>query len=331
MSGFDEDLVERHRSFRHVVDGREVEESFLQPLFLGTAVVAVLYRPVADPLGVAWVICHSFGVEQMLLMEHEVPAARALAARGWPVLRYHGRGYGESLGGREAIGLGSHLEDAREALALCRAQTGATRVGLLGARFGCLFAALTADREGMDLLALWEPAVKGSAFARELLRSRDLRGVLRRAPDDTVPGEADPMEELQTQGWTDVRGMYVSKGAFEEISAVDLTRDVERFAGDALIVGVTRAARPSTPAAKLAEHLRSLGASVEEALVVDPEAGTFGQYHYDNEDDPNAKTDLQAGLERALAATTLDWADRRVGNRVAGGAPPGKDREGARP
>jgi len=331
VSYLDEALIERHRSFRHVVEGREIEESFLQPSFQGTQVAAVLYRPVADPLGVAWVVCHSFGAEQMFLMEHEVPVVRALAARGSPVLRYHGRGYGESFGGRESIGLGSHLEDAREAVALCRAQTGAARVGLLGARFGGLVAALTADREGLDLLALWEPAVRGSAFIRDVLRSRDLLGVMHQDPHQTAPSEADPMEELQAQGWTDARGMYVSKAAFEEISAVDLTRDVERFAGDALVVAVTRGERAGTPVAKLAEHLRSLGASVEEAVVRDPEAGTFGQYHYDNEDDPNAKTDLQAGLERALAENTLQWAVRLAGGREAGAAPAARDREGARP
>ena len=51
--------------------------------------------------------CPSFAMEQIHLGRMEVVMARVLAAAGFPVLRYHGQGYGDSQaeGAASEIGL----------------------------------------------------------------------------------------------------------------------------------------------------------------------------------------------------------------------------------
>src|SRR5205807_1730181 len=112
------------------------------------------------------------GLEQMHLSRLDVVVARALAAAGFPVLRFHGQGYGDSEGTDEHIGLASHLADATDAIRLLSGQPGVERVGVLGARFGGTVAALAAEREGLGLMGLWEPMERGSQCLRDFLRAR---------------------------------------------------------------------------------------------------------------------------------------------------------------
>ncbi len=317
----DQALLERHSRFRDAGSG--ITEEFLTPRFGGERVLALLYRPNRELRKEGWIISHSFGMEQTFLMEHEVAAARAIAAAGLPVLRYHGRGYGDSEGSRRAIGLSSHVADANEAVDLLRAEAGVERVGILGARFGGLVAALVADRRELPLLALWEPITRGSQFMRDFLRSRDLfqmmsaDGSVEDATRGERPAGADPRIELEERGWSDIKGFLLTREAHDEISSIDLTRDVRRFSGAALVLGTSRAGQASTPVRRLSEHLRALGAECQEVVVRSEEAGNFGHYHYDNDEDPNAKRDVQAGLAADLAAATASWLQGLSADRAS--------------
>src|SRR5262249_34932224 len=151
-------LLASHRQYEDKRTG--ITEEFLQPTLQGVRTVAVLSRPLGPARPVGWVICHSLALEQVHLARMEVVVARTLAAAGFPVLRYHTRGYGDSDGG-EGVGLGTHLADATEAVELMRRVGGVERIGMLGARFGGTVAALVADRLDLDLLGLWEPVTRG--------------------------------------------------------------------------------------------------------------------------------------------------------------------------
>src|SRR5438105_5545724 len=71
-----------------------IEERFLQPVLAGDRTIAVLSTPLDGPRSLGWVICHSFGMEQIHLQPLEVAAARRLAAAGFPSLRFHAPGCG---------------------------------------------------------------------------------------------------------------------------------------------------------------------------------------------------------------------------------------------
>ena len=82
-----------------VIDERAgLRERFITTTIGGDQTVGVLATPLGEEKTTGWVICHSYGMEQVNLQTHEVPAARALAASGFPVIRYHGQGYGDSNG-----------------------------------------------------------------------------------------------------------------------------------------------------------------------------------------------------------------------------------------
>src|SRR2546430_7718346 len=123
-----------------------VRETFLRPSFGENESIAILSTPIGAARGIGWVICHSLGMEQMHMQRFEVATARALAAEGLPVLRYHSPGYGDSHGPSSEVSPESPLRDAVAAGQLLSSSEGILGIGLLGARFRGLVPALAAHR-----------------------------------------------------------------------------------------------------------------------------------------------------------------------------------------
>lgn len=73
----DRSFLERHRSWKDREAG--IGEEFLRPEVGGARTVAVLTKPLGEAHDTGWVVCHSFGGEQMHLSRLEVMVARA-----WP-------------------------------------------------------------------------------------------------------------------------------------------------------------------------------------------------------------------------------------------------------
>src|SRR2546430_13924462 len=90
----DLELLAQRRSYVDHVAG--IAEEFIQPEFGGAPTVAILSRPMAEPFPIGFVLCHSFGMEQVHLSRFDSVMARALAAAGFTVLRFHAPGYGDS-------------------------------------------------------------------------------------------------------------------------------------------------------------------------------------------------------------------------------------------
>jgi pimeloyl-ACP methyl ester carboxylesterase len=327
-------LLESHRRIERPEAG--VSEAFMDLTLGGSRSVATVYRPLwpAGAAATGWVVCHSFGSEQTTLMEHEVAAARAIAAAGMPVLRFQGRGYGDAEGDPHAIGLSSHLADAASAVELLAGQEGIDRIGVIGGRFGGLVAALTSERFGLPLMVLWEPVVDGAKGMRDLLRSTVIREMTREiqqrrvrssgAPPAPSQARSDQAVELRAKGWADVGGFVLTEDAHRDISAVDLRTAIRRFRGGALLMSVARSPAPSSDVAGLANHLRSIGAACDQAVIVDEQSGNFGRVHHGRVDDLHPKRDLQAPLEAKLAAATAAWCLDRAA--AAGFAEPGGSR-----
>jgi hypothetical protein len=118
--------------------------------------------------------------------------------------------------------------------------------------------------------------------------------------------------DLAAKGWTDVSGFVLSREAFEAVSAVDLVKDVTRFAGSALVVGVSRSGEMPAEAARVAAHIRSLGATCEEAAVKDKWAQLFGQHQFRSLPGGETEIDTQYEVSRAIAETAARWARANV-------------------
>jgi hypothetical protein len=298
----DFEKLAQHRAHVDVASG--LQEEFVEPTLAGVKTVGVMARPVGEVLPVGWVVCHSFGLEQMNLDRVDVTVARGLAASGFPVLRFHAPGYGDSARRGSPVDHASHVEATIEAVALMARQPGVERVGVLGARFGGMVAALVADSAGLPLLAMWQPFMRGSAFIRDSMQTAFLTEMLEKARGSQGGLEAD----LAGKGWADVSGFVLSREAFDAVSAVDLATDVTRFAGNALVVGVSRTGAMPAEAAKVAGHIRSLGATCEEAAVKDKWAQLFGQHQFRSLPGGETEIDTQYEVSRAIAETAARWA-----------------------
>ena len=110
------------------------------PLFFehaGRPLYGVYHAPAAGrPDAPLMVSCHSLGVEQLTIYRNDVLCARAAAAAGFPVFRYHARGHGDSSGDFAGVHFEGLVEDAIAAAGEGLRRSGARGVVWLGVRFG---------------------------------------------------------------------------------------------------------------------------------------------------------------------------------------------------
>src|SRR5262249_25536243 len=166
--------------------------------------------------------CHGLGVEQIALYRAEVLNARAAAAAGIPVLRFHARGHGDSAGDFAAVDLAGLVEDALAAAAQARRLSGRSHTAWLGARFGGLVPARALGRDPWSrALALWEPAHSPPEYFRGLLRSMLFSQVAQgQRPDATVD---QLLERLEREGRVDVHGYYLHRRIVDSSRGEDLS------------------------------------------------------------------------------------------------------------
>jgi pimeloyl-ACP methyl ester carboxylesterase len=314
--GIDQELLEQHLRFEDPVAG--FSEEFIQPrLGLGRT-VGVISRPLGPSGSVGWVICHSFGIEQIHLGRMDVIAARELASAGFQVLRFSGQGYGDSEHGMEVVGLSSHVAEARDAVALMMAQDGIEQVGVLGARFGGTVAGLVAADLGLPYVGMWDPVVRGKNYIRDLVRSEVLSEI---AESGNGGGEAhleQIQSDLQTQGWADIRGWPLSRDAYEEISGVDLSGALGEYRGSSLLVALSRSSKVSRPLQALYEVLAAGDGQCTLSVVQDPLARQFGQFRWRTMEGGSSKRDTQLELNERIATVTAGWASERMTSTRAG-------------
>lgn len=301
----DDDVERALAALAEVEDRRAgIRERFLRPTIGGGATVAVLASPLGSRRSTGWVLCHSYGMEQVNLATHEVPIARALAAAGFPVIRYHGQGYGDSEFPADGVGVASHLRDAVDAAEVLGQTTGVTEIGFLGARFGGLVAALAADRLNASALVAWEPVVRGRAYARSLLT---LSVMLQLMHQQRTGGDApDPEKELRENGVLDVQGFPLSREMYEELGTLDLAEGLGSFRGRSLIVQISRGPDPRPELEGLVARLRELGGTSDLGVVVDERANNFAEPRY-RPVGRGHKADTQAEMGRNLLARTMQW------------------------
>lgn len=300
-------LIERHRRFEDLEAG--IVEEFLRPTIGGARTIAVLTRPTGPARDVGWVVCPSFGEEQANLYRLEVMTARALGRAGFPVLRFHGQGYGDSEGAVEAVSLSSHLADAADAVTVLREHAPVGRVGVVGASFGGAVSALVADRLDLPLMVLCQPECDGDSYVRSLLRSKALARMASVEEGSNAEHDQEGLRrELSEGGWVDVNGFPLSARAAAEIAELDLVRDLGRFRGRSLIIGITRSGRADPSLEALVTALELLGGRSELSLVRDAQAPRFGRTR------PGGGFDPTFVLEDRIAREIVDWGARMSGS-----------------
>ena len=232
------------------------------PLFFehdGRPLFAVYHAPAPGrPEAPLVVQCHSLGVEQITVYRNEVLSARAAAAAGFPVIRYHARGHGDSAGDFADVTLESLVDDARAAAREGLRRSGARGVVWLGVRFGALVAAAALARGGEARgLALWEPVHRPDEYFRGLLRgllySKVAKGERPEATADQL------MERVMSEGRVDVHGYYLHRALVASAAGADLERALETWRGPTLIAQIQARPRLAPAHARLVASLERRG------------------------------------------------------------------------
>ena len=231
------------------------------PFFLeveGSPVYAVLHEAAPGRTAPPVVVhVHGLGVEGITLYRQEVLAARAAAAAGFPVLRFHARGHGDSAGAAADVTLATLVADARAAADEAKRRTGATRVIWLGVRMGALVAACAGGpRSGRDDAAafvLWEPVAKPADFFRQQLRTLLFSQVAGgKKPDATVD---QLLARLERDGHLDVLGYTLYQTTLASLVGTSLADELAGVAIPVRLVQMQARAKLAPAHQQLVEAL----------------------------------------------------------------------------
>jgi alpha-beta hydrolase superfamily lysophospholipase len=180
------------------------------------AVFAGLHRPAGPARATAVVLVPPFGWEGMSAARNLRAWARDLAVDGYPSVRYHPPGSGDSAGASADQDLDALVAALVDVIAHTRAATGAARIAVLGLGLGGLVA-LQAQHDGaaIDDLVLWSVPAKGRLLLRELRAFASLAI----EPGESA-GAAGP--EQTTDGALWVHGYPLGARLQEQLTALDV-------------------------------------------------------------------------------------------------------------
>jgi len=254
------------------------------------------FEPQGVPIG-GLVMCSSLHAELLNSYRTEVLLARALAARGVAVQRFHYRGHGHSDGESEETTFDGMRRDAVDAVEQLRASARVATPALLGTRWGGLIAAAAAAELPGAPLALWEPIPNAEQFFKEAFRAKRLRDVRERTR--SAPSE-ELYEVLRSGGIVDVVGYPIEGRLFVSSEGRDIARDPGDETRSVFIgqIGTASELRPSYRRA--ADRWNSLGWPVETVIFKEQEITWFL---------PDAKSRQENRL--ALVEATADWLIRQ--------------------
>lgn len=293
-----------------------IAERFLTPHIGGMQSLGVLSVPLEDQRDAGWLVCHSFGMEQVWLQPVEVAAARRLSAAGFPVLRYHAQGYGDSEAPTEDATLASQTRDALDAIGVLVAETGVSRVGLVGGRVGATVAALASERSDANAAILWEPVIDGRRYIESLLRIANATELGIASKLKTVA--RDPHRTFSQRGVLDVQGFPLHRAVFDEVSAFDLTTAVTSYPGRSIVVQISSSPKPRADLERLVARMNEIGGRSALRILIDLQARSFGFQRYYATPDGQRKEDKQAAMSEGLVSLTvstcLEW-DQEDGDR----------------
>ena len=305
-----EALLQAHGTFEDHSLG--IKETFVSLAVGGGHTVGVLSEPLTDPRDTGWLLCHSFGMEQMTLLLTDVGIARRMSAAGFPVLRFQCQGYGDSSDIYAHPDPSTHLRDTQQALEQMRELTGLTNIGTLGARFGGTIAALIADRNDLPYTILISPEVSGKAFAKELLRSEVFHEI---AGGTEQTSMEELRNELASKDEVNIKGFTLTGAMVEEMGKIDIARDLKGFRGDALIVQISRTDKPQRSLTKLNARLTEIGATSTVEIVDDRLASHFGNQHVGWISSDVIGDQLSELIERVIDRS-LTWAQATTSKGV---------------
>jgi exosortase A-associated hydrolase 2 len=233
--------------------------------------VGMVHLPDGAAAGMGLVFCHAFGEERKSSALVMARLARAVAAAGFPALRFDYYGCGDSEGEFIDATVESRREDIAAASASLKERAGVGRIALLGLRLGATFATLAAESlPDCAGLVLVEPITNAQAYLGGEMRRKLLRQML--TDGRAGASRAEMMAELERDDAVlDMDGFAIRGSTYRALTALGIRAGEVSFGGPVLICQVhfKEDARPDIEAACAA--YRAAGAEVQlERLVLPP-------------------------------------------------------------
>jgi pimeloyl-ACP methyl ester carboxylesterase len=298
-------LLDDHASFDVPEEG--FAERFVRFRAGSGETVGVVTTPMGRPSrDLGWISCQSFGMEHIDMLGVERTVARRLAGAGYPVLRFHCQGYGDSEADPGSATLSTHVRDTRDAAAWAADNLGVSQLGLIGWKFGALVAARALDAVAPSHLVLASPPSTGARYMSELLRGfafKDWGG-----SDESGANAGDLRARLEADGELDLGGLRLSREAFHEAGEATLS-EVGGFRGRCLILQVSPSARPHRPLRELADRLNDAGGAASFVVLEHPYAGLLGRPRL-RMGEFTQLADVLAGLDLTMTEEILSWLDQ---------------------
>jgi len=221
----------------------------------------------APARNIAYVLCPPHGWEGIQFYETIHLLAKALAAAGFPTLRLHYDGTGESFGTDEDPNrVDAWTESIRSAVKAMATLPGVEHVGLVAVRMAALLAGKVASEAGgpeIAKLVLWEPCVTGASYTREM-------EILASASPRAAQKEGD----AGTSYGVEAGGYVLTRDTVAELGTIDLMKTPPRGKPDVLLI--CRDDRPPIFAKKLVAQLEGQGLAAKlEQLPGYKEAMTY--------------------------------------------------------
>jgi pimeloyl-ACP methyl ester carboxylesterase len=212
------------------------------------------YHPPAGPdfrpMGV--LLCNPLGDEMTRAHRTFRHLAEALAAAGFPVLRFDFDGTGDSAGDeRDPARVATWRGDVGRAAAELRARSGRQSLALVGLKLGATFAMLGAEElGGVDALVLWGAFETGTAFVKEVTRAHKMHTMLEPQSFSGGPPATDGQEAL---------GFLLTASTIQDLGGVNLLTTTRSPARRTLVIDTGNVAAADSA---LLTHLQKLGGQV---------------------------------------------------------------------
>lgn len=116
----------------------------------------------------AVLICYPLWREYFRTHRAITQLANKLADSGFPVLRFDYSATGDSAGNTEECRLEQWLQDIETAISELKDLSAASKVSIVGLRFGATLAALISQRAQINKLVLWDPVVDGKSYIQNM-------------------------------------------------------------------------------------------------------------------------------------------------------------------
>jgi pimeloyl-ACP methyl ester carboxylesterase len=196
------------------------------------------------------ILCHPLGEEYIRFHRVYRQLSFRLSNIGFPVLRFDFYGCGDSSGDCQQGQISQWLTDISTAVGEMRHRSGATKICLIGIRFGGTLSTMAGIARGdIDGMVLWDAVVSGQAYVEELTTAH--QEMLRTA-------HVKPKPRMPDEEQTEILGFPLTASLLTGIERVDLLAIEKRPANNMLVIESDEKASQQ----KFTEHLRNMGIDV---------------------------------------------------------------------